>query len=90
MSHVNRGLPLSNSRTEQIFPTLTPAQIRRIATHGRMRVLRPGEVLVEQGDNAVPFFAKAKDDVRGDFLVIFDEEDETHLSGRYQPSSASR
>ena len=56
MSHVNRGLPLSNSRTEQIFPTLTPAQIRRIATHGRMRVLRPGEVLVEQGDNAVPFF----------------------------------
>jgi thioredoxin reductase (NADPH) len=56
MSHVNRGLPLSNSRVEQVFPTLTPAQIRRIATHGRMRILRPGEVLVEQGDSAVPFF----------------------------------
>ncbi len=56
MSHVNRGLPLSNSRVEQVFPTLTPAQIRRIATHGRMRVLHPGEVLVEQGDSAVPFF----------------------------------
>jgi thioredoxin reductase (NADPH) len=56
MSHVNRGLPLSNPRVEQVFPTLTPAQIRRIATHGRIRVLHPGEVLVEQGDSAVPFF----------------------------------
>jgi thioredoxin reductase (NADPH) len=56
MSHVNRGLPLSNSRVEQVFPTLTPLQIRRIATHGRMRVLHPGEVLVEQGDSTVPFF----------------------------------
>src|SRR6266849_1738493 len=56
MSHVNRGLPLSNSRVEQVFPTLTPAQIRRIATHGRMRVLHAGDVLVEQGDSAVPFF----------------------------------
>jgi thioredoxin reductase (NADPH) len=56
MSHVNRGLPLCNSRVEQVFPTLTPAQIRRIATHGRTRVLRPGEVLVEPGDSAVPFF----------------------------------
>ena len=56
MSHVNRGLPLSNTRVEQVFPTLTPAQIRRIATPGRTRVLRPGEVFVEQGDSAVPFF----------------------------------
>jgi thioredoxin reductase (NADPH) len=56
MSHVNRGLPLGNSRVEQVFPTLTPAQISRIAPHGRTRVLHPGEVLVEQGDSAVPFF----------------------------------
>jgi thioredoxin reductase (NADPH) len=56
MSHVNRGLPLSNAHTEQVFPTLTPAQIRRIATHGRTRVLHAGDVLVEQGDSAVLFF----------------------------------
>jgi len=56
MSHVNRGLPLSSSRTEQVFPTLTPAQIRRIAAHGRMRAIQPGEVLVEQGESTVPFF----------------------------------
>src|ERR1700736_6319327 len=65
MSHVNRGLPLSNSRVEQVFPTLTPAQIRRIATHGRMRVLHPGEVLVEQGDSAVPFFVVDSGELAG-------------------------
>jgi thioredoxin reductase (NADPH) len=56
MSNVNRGLPLGNSRVEEVFPTLTPAQIGRIATHGRTRLLSPGEVLVEQGDSAIPFF----------------------------------
>ena len=56
MSHINRGLPLASSRTEQVFPTLTPAQIRRIAAHGHMRATQSGEVLVEQGDTAVPFF----------------------------------
>ena len=56
MSSKFRGLPLTSSRVEQIFPKLTPAQIRRIAAHGHLREIRRGEVLVEQGDNAVPFF----------------------------------
>ena len=34
MSNTSRGLPLSRSRVEQIFPILTPAQINRIAVHG--------------------------------------------------------
>src|SRR5246500_4058636 len=49
-------LPLTSSRPEQIFPTLTPAQIRRIAAHGKRRKVRKGEILVEQGDKAIPFF----------------------------------
>ena len=56
MSNKRRGLPLSRARIEQIFPKLTPAQIRRIAEHGHMRAMERGEVLVEQGDIAVPFF----------------------------------
>ncbi len=56
MSHVTRGLPLGSSRAEQVFPKLTPAQIGRVAAQGRMRDVKPGEVLVEQGDSAVPFF----------------------------------
>ncbi len=56
MSDAIRGLPLNNSRTEQVFPTLTPAQIRRIAAHGHRRATQSGDVLVERGDIAVPFF----------------------------------
>ena len=56
MSNTSRGLPLTSSRVEQIFPILTPTQLNRIAVHGHMRAIQPGEVLVEQGDSAVPFF----------------------------------
>ena len=56
MSNTPRGLPLTGSRVEQIFPKLTQAQVRRIAVHGHMRVMQRGEVLVEQGDSAIPFF----------------------------------
>jgi thioredoxin reductase (NADPH) len=56
MSDTSRGLPLSSSRLEQIFPKLTPEQISRVTVQGHMRAIQPGEVLVEQGDSAVPFF----------------------------------
>jgi thioredoxin reductase (NADPH) len=56
MSDTPRGLPLSSSRVEQIFPKLTPEQISRVAVQGHIRAIQPGEVLVEQGDSAVPFF----------------------------------
>jgi thioredoxin reductase (NADPH) len=44
------------SGVERMFPTLTPAQIERIAAHGRVRQIRAGEVLVETGQSAVPSF----------------------------------
>jgi thioredoxin reductase (NADPH) len=56
MSDTQRGLPLISSRAEKIFPKLTPAQISRIAAHGHRRAMQRGEVLIEQGDSAVPFF----------------------------------
>jgi thioredoxin reductase (NADPH) len=56
MSDARRGLPLTSSRVEKIFPKLTPAQIDRVAGHGHMRSVQPGEVLIEQGDTSVPFF----------------------------------
>ena len=37
------------SGTERMFPTLTAAQIERIAAHGHVRPIRPGEVLIEAG-----------------------------------------
>ena len=47
-------------RATQMFPTLTPAQIGRIAVHGRWRVVRRGEVLVEAGAEIVTFFVVTK------------------------------
>ncbi len=56
MNNKPRGLPLTKSHIEQIFPKLTPTQIRRVAGRGHMRAMKPGEVLVEQRDSHVPFF----------------------------------
>jgi thioredoxin reductase (NADPH) len=63
MSDARRGLPLKSSLLEQIFPTLTSAQIRRIAPHGDMRTMQPGEVIIEQGDRNVPFFVVVSGEV---------------------------
>jgi thioredoxin reductase (NADPH) len=41
---------------EHIFPTLKAAHIARFSTHGKARAVQQGQVLVEQGDQNVPFF----------------------------------
>ena len=48
--------PSPTTQVDRIFPTLTPAQIARIAAHGSVRPIQPGEVLIEAGDQAWPFF----------------------------------
>ncbi|MFL6489631.1 MAG: FAD-dependent oxidoreductase [Nitrososphaera sp.] len=63
MSDTRRGLPLKSSRVEKIFPTLTPAQIHRIALQGHMRPVEPGQVLIEHGDRNVPFFVVVSGEV---------------------------
>jgi thioredoxin reductase (NADPH) len=44
------------SPADQMFPKLTPAQVARATVHGRVRPIRRGEVLIESGDQVVPFF----------------------------------
>ena len=56
MNNTRRGLPLTRAHVEQIFPKLTPMQIRRITARGHMRAIQRGEVLYEQGVTDVPFF----------------------------------
>ncbi len=41
---------------EQVFPSLSPAQLDRVAAHGIRRSVQAGEVLYEQGTRDVPFF----------------------------------
>ncbi|HEX4663732.1 MAG TPA: hypothetical protein VH196_05030, partial [Terriglobales bacterium] len=47
---------LSPERRDQLFPKLTPAQIKRIAAIGKQRQIEGGEMLIHQGDVTVPFF----------------------------------
>src|SRR5215471_10159437 len=49
-------LPFTTGRPERVFPALTPAQIARVAVHGRARATQAGETLVRAGDAVVHFF----------------------------------
>jgi len=49
---------------DRLFPTLTPAQIDRVAAHGHRRPVARGEVLIESGDKIVPFFVIVSGEVQ--------------------------
>jgi thioredoxin reductase (NADPH) len=72
------------SRPDRVFPTLTPAQIKRIAPHGRKRAIASGEVLVEVGQRPVPFFVVLSGEIQvlrpspgGEALIV------THRAGQF-------
>jgi thioredoxin reductase (NADPH) len=44
------------SSREHVFPTLTDAQIARVASHGRLRRVTEGEILLEAANQNAPFF----------------------------------
>src|SRR5262245_11526365 len=59
-----------------MFPTLSSAQIARIASHGVIRPITRGEVLIESGQRDVPFFVVKAGEIEvirpsglGDLLV---------------------
>jgi thioredoxin reductase (NADPH) len=53
------ALPALAERGSRIFPTLTPAQIARVAAHGRERTLALGEVLTAPGEQGGAFHVVA-------------------------------
>ena len=58
MSHeIARSTPLTSAaHAALMFPTLSSAQIARIASRGVIRPITRGEVLIESGQTDVPFF----------------------------------
>ena len=46
----------ADTRPDHVFPTLTPAQVARVAAHGRVRRVDQGEVLVEAGEQTARFY----------------------------------
>jgi len=87
MSEPDPQLPLKPSSTsvrEHLFPTLTDAQVARIASHGRKRRVERGEALVEVGDKVVPFFVVVSGELQilrpagnSETLIV------THLPGQF-------
>ena len=56
MSDIPPLAPLnSESRLDQIFPTLNPDQVTRLSGHGTKRRLAPGDVVYQPGADEVPF-----------------------------------
>jgi len=52
------------SRLERLFPTLTSAQMARVAARGRRRPIARGDVLVDAGDQNVPFFVVVSGEIQ--------------------------
>ncbi len=48
--------PPSRPRADRLYPTLTPAQLERVAAHGRRRQVAQGEVLQSAGEPATRCF----------------------------------
>src|SRR5712691_7695928 len=48
--------PLLAPSSDRLYPTLTPAQLARIAPHGRRRQVAQGEVLVHAGESVARIF----------------------------------
>jgi thioredoxin reductase (NADPH) len=73
------------ARPDRAFPTLTAPQVSRIAAHGRRRATAPGEVLVEAGDKAVPFFLV----VSGELQVVRTADRDETLIAIHHPGQFS-
>src|SRR6185295_5997712 len=56
MSEHSPAPPATNPLNEEMFPTLTSAQIARIAAHGRPRKVERGEVLLDAGEPTARLF----------------------------------
>ncbi len=68
---------------DEVFPSLADAQIVRVERYGRRRSVAAGEVLIEQGDAAMPFFVI----VSGELQALSPSQDErvvVTLRGRGQ------
>ncbi|MBV9763867.1 MAG: FAD-dependent oxidoreductase [Acidobacteriaceae bacterium] len=69
-------IPSALDARTQIFPALTPEQIKRVAYMGKTRRVDRGEILFEPGDTNIPFFVLlsgsmeiVQPDLRGERLI---------------------
>jgi hypothetical protein len=70
MSNARRGLPLTSSRIEKIFPKLTPTQISRITAHGHVRSVQSGELYKKPPKVSPKILAKPSKWPRAEVILI--------------------
>lgn len=75
---------ISPERREQLFPTLTPSQIARIAALGKKHPVKAGEMLIKQGEVASGLFVVVSGEIeiiqptlQGDVVIT------THVAGGF-------
>jgi thioredoxin reductase (NADPH) len=74
--NLSTALPTNAADETRMFPTLSAEHIAHLATHGVIRPIVSGQVLIEAGDSVVPFFVVTSGKIevirpskRGDTLV---------------------
>ncbi len=81
MTDPRPSLPLlDGTRAEEAFPTLTAAQVARIASRGRVREIPAGEILFEAGD-VIPFYVV----VEGEIEIVRPEGPKETIVVRHGP-----
>src|SRR5262249_39517186 len=68
-------------REGQMFPTLTPAQIERVAAHGKIRTIAEGDILFNAGDPAIKIFTV----ILGRIEIVRPSDDSDLLFRAYGP-----
>lgn len=82
MSESSTPAPLTlSARINQMFPTLTSAQIARISSHGRRRTTQAGEILIEAGSDNVPFYVLTA----GRIEIVQPSDDNEELVAVHEP-----
>lgn len=74
MATASPAPPTAKSTAERLFPRLTPAQIARVAAHGRTRTMHEGDVLFDAGDPAAPFLLVVTGEVEAVRRTVDGEE----------------
>jgi len=75
---------ISDAHRALMFPTLTEAQMKRFARQGTVRRVERGEILIEAGDERVPFFVVRSGEV--EIVRPCDDGDElvaVHAPGQF-------
>jgi thioredoxin reductase (NADPH) len=79
LTEITRSTPLTSAPDAALmFPSLSAAQIARIAAHGVVRPITGGEVLIESGQTNVPLFVVLAGEIEiirpstlGDLVIAF-------------------